>query len=85
MEVVDDVAGVTVVGRKWKVRFSRETGEISEWAAHGEQLLVKDEGPRHSFVRAHTDNDRAGFDTMGSFVLPKWQCDLLNPFLPYSR
>lgn len=85
LDVMDDKDSLTVSGEDWRVTFSRTRGEISVWEVQGEQLLIKDEGPRHCLVRAHTDNDRAGFDTMGSFAFPKWLCDnFINPLLTYS-
>jgi beta-galactosidase len=76
---------VEVSGADWSLVFDRPTGRIATFVFHGEKLLVPGCGPQHCFVRAHTDNDRAGFDTMGSFALPKKVCDFLNPFLPYKQ
>jgi beta-galactosidase len=56
LELVRDDSEITVSGSDFSVRFDPVAGTISSFAAHGAELIGS--GPRPSFWRGPTDNDR---------------------------
>ncbi|GAB5035510.1 beta-galactosidase [Nannochloropsis oceanica] len=84
-----DQAVITVEGKEdkegWRVVFGKNTGKILEYMVRGVHLLVPlSGGPVHAFLRAATDNDRAGFPVSATFVLSKWLCDFMEPYSPWK-
>jgi len=86
-----DQAVITVEGKGegegegWRVVVGKNTGRILEYVVGGTHLLVPQSGgPEHAFLRAATDNDRAGFPVSATFVFPKWLCDFLEPYSPWK-
>ena len=82
-----DKAIITIKGSTsdWHVIFGKTTGKILEYQVRGTHLLLPHTGgPQHAFLRALTDNDRAGFPVSATFVAPKWFCDFMEPYSPWG-
>ncbi|TFJ85203.1 hypothetical protein NSK_003626 [Nannochloropsis salina CCMP1776] len=85
-EAVLVVSGTkTSKGKDWRVVFGKRSGRLLEYRVGGVDLLVPQTGgPEHAFLRAATDNDRAGYPVSATFVTPKWLCDALEPYSPWN-
>lgn len=76
---------ITITGENWRVVFGKHTGRILEYQVAGTHLVVPQAGgPEHAFLRALTDNDRAGFPVSATFVASKWLCEFLEPYSPWK-
>lgn len=89
---LEEVAGEGGVGERllrikgddWDVTIGKSTGKILSYRVKGTSLIEPGEGPEHAFLRALTDNDRAGFPVSATFVTPKGLCEFLEPYTPWK-
>jgi beta-galactosidase/beta-glucuronidase len=82
---VEEQAGggaLRVRGEGWSVGLDRATGRLEGWEVGGDKVMEL--GPRHCFLRAHTDNDRAGFPVSATMMFDKGLCDALEPVAPWE-
>jgi hypothetical protein len=84
--VGEDPAVLSIRGNNGvAVAIGKRTGRLLRYEVQGQALLTAPVGPAPSVVRACTDNDRAGFPVSATFVTPKWLCDFLEPYAPWSQ
>jgi len=78
--LASDETGTQVVlsGSDFRVVFDKVRGTLHSWSKAGTELLTAGQGPKLSFWRAPTDNDRLGWDPKKTQYASNWKKDGLH-------
>lgn len=78
IQVQESPSLLTLKGAEFAMEFDRARGRIKQWNVRGRDLLVEGQGPRLTFWRATTDNDRGGWPTNQANKWREHKLDLLQ-------
>lgn len=78
IQVQEGATITTLRGAEFSMEIDRARGRIKQWNVRGRNLLIEGQGPRLTFWRATTDNDRGGWPSNQASKWRDHKLDLLQ-------